>query len=76
MTYKGLTAYQVLSWIPSRVICWTGKEEHVPEEYYDILEDHLLHLFEDKADSNPEFLQHAQRQSIVFICWGLIIQIA
>ena len=61
MIYKGLIAYQVLSWIPPQVICWTGEEDHVPEEYCDILKDHLLHIFEDKAKDNPEFLLHAQR---------------
>ena len=75
-TYKGLTTYQVLSWNPPRIICWTGEEDHVTEEYRDILEDHFLYLFEDKANSNLEFLLHIQRQSIVFICWALIIQIA
>ena len=46
------------------------------EEHYNILKDYLLHLFKDKANSNPEFLLHAQKQSIIFICWALIIQIA
>ena len=54
--YEGLTAFRVLSWVPPRVICWIGKESHIPEEYQDILKDHLLYLFEDKADSNPKFL--------------------
>ena len=48
----------------------------MPEEYRNILEDHLIHLFEDKANTDPEFLLHAQRRSIVFIHWGLMIQIA
>ena len=56
MTYKELAAYQVLSWIPPRVICWTDEEDHMPEEHCNILEDLLLHLFKDKADSNLEFL--------------------
>lgn len=76
ITYKGLAAYRVLSWILPQVICWTGEEDYVPEEHHNILEDHLLYLFEDKADSNLEFLLHAQRQSIVFIHWALTIQIA
>ena len=68
MIYEGLVAYQVLSWIPSQVICWTGEENHVPEKHCDILEDHLLHLFKDKANTDPEFLLHVQGQSIIFIC--------
>ena len=58
MTYEGLVAYQVLSWIPSRVICWTGEENHMPEEHHDILEDLLLYLFKDKANTDLEFLLH------------------
>ena len=61
MTYEGLAAYQVLSWILPQVICWTSEEDHVPEEHHDILEDHLFHLFEDKANSDLEFLLYAQR---------------
>ena len=53
--------YKVLSWIPPHVICWTGEDNHMPEEHYDILEDYLLCLFEDKANSNLEFLLCAQR---------------
>ena len=75
-TYSGLAAPQVLSWVPSKVICWTGKEDPIPKDHQDILENYLLHLFKDKADSNPEFLSWAQRQSIVFIYWILMIQIA
>lgn len=56
--------------------CDTGEEDYMPEDYQDILEDHLLYLFENKANSNPEFLLRAQRQSIIFICWDLTIQIA
>ena len=59
--YKGLAAYRVLSWIPPQVICWTREEDCVPEEYRNILEDHLLHIFEDKANNSPEFLLRAQR---------------
>ena len=33
----------------------------MPEEHCDILENHLLHLFEDKADTDPEFLLCTQR---------------
>ena len=59
--YKGLAAYRVLSWIPPQVICWTGEENCVPEEYRNILEDHLLYIFKDKANNSPEFLLRAQR---------------
>ena len=48
----------------------------MPKEHCDILKDHLLYLFEDKANTNLEFLLYAQRQSIIFIYWGLMIQIA
>ena len=41
--------------------CDTGEEDYMPEDYRDILEDHLLYLFENKANSNPEFLLRAQR---------------
>ena len=76
MTYKELVAYQVLSWIPPRVICWIGEEDHMPKEHCNILEDLLLHRFKDKANTDPEFLFCAQRQSIVFIHWSLMIQVA
>ena len=68
MTYEELAAYQVLSWISPWVICWTSEEDHMSEEYRDILENHLLYLFEDKADSDLEFLLYVQRWSIIFIC--------
>ena len=48
----------------------------VLDEHCSILENHLLHLFEDKIDSNQEFLAQAQRQSIVFIRWAITLQIA
>ena len=54
--YIGLIAYQVLSWTPPRVNCWTSEEDPIPDSHLDILRDYLLHLFEDKADSNPAFL--------------------
>ena len=69
--YTGLAAYRVLSWTPPRVICWTGEDHPVPPHHREDLEDHLLNLFENKADSDPEFLERAQRRSIVFIHWSL-----
>ena len=70
-TYTGFAAFRVLSWTPPCVICWTGEDHPIPLHHWEKLEDHLLHLFEDKADYDPEFLQRAQRWSIVFIHWSL-----
>ena len=60
----------------SRVICWTGKDGQVMDKHCPLLEKHLLSLFEYRIDIDPEFLEHTQRQSIVFIRWAVTFQIA
>ena len=76
ISYQGLTAYRVISWTLSRVLCWTGKDGQVDNKHRPLLEKHLLSLFEYQIDIDPEFLEHAQRQSIVFIHWAVTFQIA
>ena len=60
-----------MSWHPSRVIYWTGEDSQVMDEHRPLLEKHLLSLFEYKVDIDLEFLVHAQRRSIVLICWAI-----
>ena len=76
ISYQGLAAYRVISWTPSHVLCWTGKDGQVDDEHRPLLEKHLLSLFKYRLDIDPEFLAHAQQRSIVFIRWAVTFQIA